>query len=268
MSERKNKKTSRIIMAIILSIATIVFFMTAVMSADRSEDIRVHRNHVTLQIGSTPVTADNFLYNGTTYVPVRAIVNMLGKKVDWHHESKRIIIGEADMAIQPHEDFYLSLYFPDKNAENVWQEKRSVPVYSGNYAKAAILALIEGPVSPNLSRSLPAGTKVHDADILNGICTVNFSAEFVDNHSGGSAGEQITLASVVNTLVSFDSIQKVMILIEGKAGATLGNVLLDHAIGEMQDIMGEYADGHIVTGFDFSRSSHGWMGDFTDLPVD
>jgi len=68
---------------------------------------------------------------------------------------------------------------------------------------------------------------------------VNFSREFIDNHWGGSAGELLTLGSIANTLTEFPTIQKVMILVDGNAGETLGNILLDQPLERMPDMIGK-----------------------------
>lgn len=119
------------------------------------------------------------------------------------------------------------LYFPISLGDQVYPETRNMMIIDGGVARAAILGLIQGPQSQGLVASLADGTKLLDISLSDGICTVDFSKEFVENHSGGSAGELVTLASIVKTLTQFDSIEQVQILVEGKAGATLGNILLD-----------------------------------------
>ena len=57
------------------------------------------------------------------------------------------------------------------------------------------------------------------------------------NHSGGSAGETMTLASIVNYLTEFDTIDRVQVLVEGKSGETLGQILLDHPLERMADLI-------------------------------
>lgn len=133
----------------------------------------------------------------------------------------------------------LTLYFPDGMAENVHPEIRNVPVDNARTAYAALRELTAGPKKAGLFPSIPAGTVVLDLSIASGTCTVNFSREFIDNHGGGSAGELMTLASIVNTLTEFPSIKRVMILVEGKAGETLGNILLDKPLERMPDMIGK-----------------------------
>ena len=38
------------------------------------------------------------LYNGTTYVPVRAMANLMGKEVSWDHQNMAVIVGEKPTA--------------------------------------------------------------------------------------------------------------------------------------------------------------------------
>ena len=133
----------------------------------------------------------------------------------------------------------LTLYFADSTAEKVRPEIRNVPVDNARTAWAALRELIAGPTKAGLFPSIPSGTVVLDLSIANGTCTVNFSREFIDNHGGGSAGELMTLASIVNTLTEFPSVKRVMILVEGKAGETLGNILLDKPLERMPDLIGK-----------------------------
>lgn len=121
----------------------------------------------------------------------------------------------------------ITLYFPNAMADQVYPETRNLMIIDGEVARASILGLIQGPQSQGLSASIPAGTKLLDISINSGLCTVDFSKEFVENHSGGSAGELVTLSSIIKTLTQFDTIKQVQILVEGKKGATLGNILLD-----------------------------------------
>ncbi|MDO9593279.1 MAG: GerMN domain-containing protein [Erysipelotrichaceae bacterium] len=120
----------------------------------------------------------------------------------------------------------ITLYFPDSKADQVYPEIRSMMVIDGGVARAAVQGLIWGPQKAGLLASIPEGTRLLGISIKDGICTVDFSKEFVENHPGGSAGELVTLSSVIKTLTQFDTISKVRILVEGKTGATLGNILL------------------------------------------
>lgn len=235
---KKNIKKSTFILILITLIVALLTVI--VLGADFSEMIKVYRNYVILEVDNTRISTDNFLYDGTTYAPVRVLSQILGKQVNWDPVTK--VANITDLSYQETKtqtNMDLTLYFPDSNAEKVLPTVRNVPVYNDETARAAMHALISGPITAELHRSIPVETILLSIDILNGICTVNLSKEFVDNHWGGSAGEGLTLASIVNTLTEFPTIQKVMILVEGKAGATLGNILLDHALERMTSMIGQ-----------------------------
>lgn len=54
------------------------------MGGTVKKTIEVIYNSVNLTVNGEKVDADNILYNGTTYVPLRAISEMLGKEVGWN----------------------------------------------------------------------------------------------------------------------------------------------------------------------------------------
>ena len=58
----------------------------------------------------------------------------------------------------------------------------------------------------------PLGKPFH---FVKQICFVNFSSEFVTKHSGGSAGEAMTVYSIVNSLTELKNVDKVQFLVEG-----------------------------------------------------
>lgn len=128
------------------------------------------------------------------------------------------------------------LYFPDKNADKLHVEKRDVNLVDTGVARDTIEELIKGPKT-NLTASIPIGTKLLGINIKDDVAYVDFSKEFITNHSGGSAGELMTLYSIVNSLTEFDTIKSVQILIEGQKGKTLGNILLDKPLERRQNLI-------------------------------
>ena len=93
----------------------------------------------------------------------------------------------------------------------------------GSAPEAALKALLDE--SAKSGSPLPRGTKLlSPVKVINGVATVNFSREFVDNFSGGSTQEALTLNSIAHTLVdnSGGKIRSVRILVEGETADTLG----------------------------------------------
>lgn len=112
------------------------------------------------------------------------------------------------------------LYFADQNGDYLKAEKRQIEMVPG-LAKATVEQLIQGPRQTGLTRTIPQGTKIREIDISNGLCRIDLSKEFKDNHWGGSSGEILTVYSLVDTLAQFDTVNQVEILVEGQRIDTL-----------------------------------------------
>lgn len=113
----------------------------------------------------------------------------------------------------------VDLYFSTKNAMYLEAENRTIK--GRNLYKEAVNALIEGPTNPDLSKTVPEGTKVLNISRNNDKIQIDFSKDIIENHWGGSAGERLTVYSIVNTLAQFDEVEEVKFLIEGEEVDTL-----------------------------------------------
>lgn len=61
------------------------------------ENISVVKNSATISANYNPVNADNFIYNDTTYVPLRAVTESLGCNVMWNEETRDISVINAPL---------------------------------------------------------------------------------------------------------------------------------------------------------------------------
>ena len=52
--------------------------------------------YVNLEVNGEKVEADNILYKGTTYVPLRAVAEMLGKEVGWDQDTRTASINDKE----------------------------------------------------------------------------------------------------------------------------------------------------------------------------
>jgi spore germination protein GerM len=66
---------------------------------------------------------------------------------------------------------------------------------------------------------------VLSVSVADGIATVDFSPELVSEFRGGSDNEGVTVYAIVNTLASLPTVDKVHILVEGRAVNTVGGHL-------------------------------------------
>lgn len=115
------------------------------------------------------------------------------------------------------------LYFADDN-DRLVAEQREIPKVVG-IARETINELLKGPENQSLNPTIPAGTALLDIDVNNGLCTVDFSRELVEGHSGGSTAEYLTVYSIVNTLTQFSTVQEVQIRVEGQVVETIAGHL-------------------------------------------
>ena len=75
--------------------ATVMLAVPFVASA-QYEDINADKNTINIIVDGQRVVADNFLYNDTTYVQLRKIAEMLGKKVEWIESESAAHINDTE----------------------------------------------------------------------------------------------------------------------------------------------------------------------------
>ena len=119
------------------------------------------------------------------------------------------------------EEEQVVLYFADENAQYLIPEYRIIREGAEGPAKQAIIELIKGPANSELYPTMPSTTRVNNLYVSDGIAYIDLSSEIINRHPGGSAGELLTVYSIVMTLTSFQDINKVQILVDGNSEETL-----------------------------------------------
>ena len=110
----------------------------------------------------------------------------------------------------------VTLYFTDENGRYLIPEKRTVPYLSeSERPKYLVNQLLSGPETNGLKKTLPYGTRLLDINVDNGVCAVDFSADFVNNRPQSMEEERLAVLSVVNTLTVLDSVELVQFYVEG-----------------------------------------------------
>lgn len=133
----------------------------------------------------------------------------------------------------------LTLYFSDKQAQHLVREERVVSQDGKPIADLVVLELIKGPSDPNdRGLTIPRETRLlSPVRIEQGTATVDFSKEFKTKHWGGSAGETMTVYSVVNSLTELEGIGRVVFLVEGKPLDSLGHTDLTVPVERSEEII-------------------------------
>ena len=94
-------KKSRIILT---SVAVIIALSVTVLAKQATETISVMYDNIKILIDGVEYTAKDvngnviepFIYNGTTYLPVRGIANAFDKDVDWEPQTSTVILGSKN----------------------------------------------------------------------------------------------------------------------------------------------------------------------------
>jgi len=81
---------------------------------------------------------ETFIYNGTTYVPLRAVSQSLGKNVNWDGANQRVYIGEA-----PGEKQYLLDVCPPYQTDH-FSTPTTVTMAGQKYAHCLVVGTISG----------------------------------------------------------------------------------------------------------------------------
>lgn len=132
------------------------------------------------------------------------------------------------------------LYFANQDASAVVPETRSVEFPAGTglaeQLKIVTEELIRGPQREDLSATIPVETRVLGVSMTNNIAVVSFSREIETQHTGGAAGEIMTVASIVNTLTEFEGVELVELLVDG-APMNIDQMVLDAPVERSEDLI-------------------------------
>ncbi|MFW5986448.1 MAG: GerMN domain-containing protein [Halanaerobiales bacterium] len=134
------------------------------------------------------------------------------------------------------DDRNIQLYFSTPDAMYLQPEERSIT--TDQPYRDTLILLIEGPETAGLNKTIPKGVKLLEIKVDEGTAEVNFSKELAANHWGGSAGERLTIYSIVNTLTQFQEIERVQILLDGENVETLvGHMDLSRPLERNREII-------------------------------
>ncbi len=111
----------------------------------------------------------------------------------------------------------VAVYYVKSTADNMYLVREVHKVEKSEaVAGAALNELITGtPQTDGAYRVLPADTGVLGIKIEQGLATVDFSAEVLQANVGAT-GEALGIASIVNTLTEFPTVQKVQFTVDGR----------------------------------------------------
>ena len=129
--------------------------------------------------------------------------------------------------------------FADKDGTGLEKQTRVIH-YSSNIAleKLVVEQLIEGPKGSKLKATLPGTTKLINVSVADRICYLNFDSSF-RNTIDNKLTEDVVLYSIVNSLTSLPTVDKVQISLDGEND---GMLLYNYKLSDMYEFNKDIVD--------------------------
>lgn len=135
-----------------------------------------------------------------------------GKIVGWMNRDQ--FLENEGSAFNTYKTVDLKLYFADETGTGLMETNRTKE-YSSNVSmeKLIVEELIKGPNGEGIYATINPQTKVANVIVQDGICYVNLDETFLTQVPNVTA--EVTIYSIVNSLVQFKNVNKVQISING-----------------------------------------------------
>ncbi len=146
--------------------------------------------------------------------------------------------ADAGSNVQKKKEYTFKVYYPNSDGTKLVAVKRSAEAEKGGEYASAVNSLLEGTDDKALVTIFPKTARLLGIEVANGIAKVNFNSSLKKDFVGGSTGETLLIASLVNTLTEFPEIKSVQILIDGKTLETLaGHMDLSGPVKRMDNLI-------------------------------
>lgn len=140
-----------------------------------------------------------------------------------------------------------TLFFSDADGRYlITEESSTAGLDTQSLPRYLLEQLIAGPSESDLLPVIPDGTQVLDVSIRDSICSIDFSASFVQNAYPEPLRQRLTLLAIANTMTQLSDVQSVELFLEGEflssyCGMDLSMPLMrdENAIGPVRTGLGE-----------------------------
>lgn len=118
----------------------------------------------------------------------------------------------------------LTLYFASEDGTRLVKEMRNVH-YSTNSTleKVVVEQLLKGPENESLRAVLPVDARILSISMKDGLCTIDFNADFNQAPLGTRTLPEVSLYAVVNSLNDSCKVQEVQFSVEGETQVAYQN---------------------------------------------
>lgn len=127
---------------------------------------------------------------------------------------------ESDFITEAPRTYYdmytVNLYFANETFDGLQADSEIIFLTPDTTLEHAVVSrLLAPPSSDKLQIAVPAGTRLNNVYVSEGVCFVDLSSEFVTNAVHDEIHEGIALYSIVNTITELPMIDSVKFLIDG-----------------------------------------------------
>jgi germination protein M len=136
----------------------------------------------------------------------------------------------------------IMLYFADQTGEQAILDTRTLIVRETDtlvwYLDFMLKELIAGPKKAGLRPVLPEGTRLLSVLVEGGVCTVNFSHEFVSGGENGGVSRRMTLYCLVRSVTAQPGVSSLKLLVDGQPLEVYGTIDTSEPL-TMSDVRGD-----------------------------
>ena len=130
-----------------------------------------------------------------------------------------MFVDNAGDEINAYEKVRLTLYYTEETGTRLVEAAKTV-VYNTNISmeKLVMEQLIAGPGEGELFPTIHPETKINNVTVKDGICYVNLNENFLNQVT--NATSEVTIYSIVNSLIELPNVNKVQISVNGNTEGT------------------------------------------------
>lgn len=123
-----------------------------------------------------------------------------------------------------HAEQTFTLYFSDTENRYLIGEEISMEEDPERIPKLLLDDLISGPSGAGKAETIPLGTEILSLGISDGVCSVNFSEEFLEYAPRSELAKRLTILSVTNTLTQLENVDAVAFYVDSKLLQNYGSL--------------------------------------------
>lgn len=167
-----------------------------------------------LSLALTCITMTFSQFENVEYVEIETENSLLANQESIRLSADAVMLENDGLCAV---DVVLNLYYADEKKKSlVPVEFRTTVETVAEQAKMAVEQLAVVPEGELLHTVLPKNTEILDISVEDGLCIVDFNADFYRNRPKSETEELLTIYAIVNTLTEFEEIDEVQILVEGE----------------------------------------------------